>query len=122
MRSDALRRWLPWGLWLVAAAIVIPFGLSTTGAGSAPAVVDARVVALSAPRTAQRLRVAEVLVAPGQAVKAGQLLVRMDPVDVDAELAIARARLGELELSARALGAKLRSEHDLTASKLACNA
>src|SRR5436190_8739864 len=59
------------------------------------------------------LRVKEVLVAEGDLVKAGQVVVRMDTVTLEAELAEARANLAaarEQLAAAKASMAKRRSE------------
>jgi multidrug resistance efflux pump len=98
-------------LWLAAGGTAIWQGWSIAGIGTSPAEVEAKVAEVSAPRTRQRLRVSEVLVSPGQAVKAGEILVRMDTSDIDAELAIAQARLHELELAARSQQVKLLDDH-----------
>ena len=96
-----LRRSLPWALWGLAAAIAIPLGWSYAGVGSSPAVVQARVVPLSPMRTDHRLRVSKILVKPGQSVKQGEVLMQFDTAEVEADLAVARAKLVYEELMAR---------------------
>jgi multidrug resistance efflux pump len=95
-----VRRALPWILYAAAALAAIPLAGTATGLGRTPAVAEARRVTLGCPRTAHRLWVKEVLVSPGQAVAAGQVLVRMAPGELDVELASARRKLEELEVDA----------------------
>ncbi len=121
-RSPRLRRILPWALWLTAAAIAIPLGLSHAGIGSSPAVVEARVARLSPMRTDHRLRVSKILVTPGQPVKAGDLLVQMDTAEIDADLAIAQAKLAYVEIIADWQQMRMRDDRARTSHALAATA
>jgi multidrug resistance efflux pump len=94
-----LRRFLPWGMWGVAAAVGIPIVISYTGYGSSPAVIDSRVAMLAPMRTAHRLRIEKILVSPGQKVKQGELLVQMNTSEIDADLAVAQAKLAYIEVA-----------------------
>jgi multidrug resistance efflux pump len=119
--SPRLRRILPWALWLGAAAIGIPLAVRQAGIGSSPAVIEARVASLAPMRTGHRLRVAKVLVTPGQQVKTGDLLVQMDTTEVDDDLSIAQAKLVYEEIMAglRQVGlldARVRTSHELAAT------
>lgn len=118
--QPTLRRLLPWLLWGVAAVVAIPMAISQAGIGSAPAVIDAHVASLSPMRTDHRLRVAKVHVQPGQQVKAGTLLVTMDTAEIDADLAVARAKLIYDEIVAgwqqvRMQDDRARTSHELAA-------
>jgi len=119
LRRPAIRRVLPWGLWTCALAAVLALGFRSTGLGIAPAVVETRSVALKCPRTAHRLSVEAVLASPGDPVKAGQVLVRMDPSEVEVDLAIQKARLRELELAVSSVRVKLQDDRARTANQLA---
>jgi multidrug resistance efflux pump len=115
-----LRRLLPWALWLVAAAIGIPMAISQAGIGSSPAIVEARVASLSPMRTDHRLRVAKILVEPGQRVKNGELLAQMDASEIDADLVVAQAKLAYVEIVAgwqqlRMQDDRARTSHELAA-------
>jgi multidrug resistance efflux pump len=115
-----LRRLLPWGLWILAAAIAIPLGISQAGIGSSPAIVEARLAALAPMRTDHRLRVSRILVVPGQPVKTGDLLAQMDTMELDADLAVAHAKLAYVEIVAgwqqmRMLDDRARTSHALAA-------
>jgi HlyD family secretion protein len=85
---------------VLAAAIGIPMALSYTGFGSSPAEIQSRVAILAPMRTAHRLRIAKILVTPGQSVRAGELLVQMDTSEIDADLALAHAKLAYIEIDA----------------------
>jgi membrane fusion protein, multidrug efflux system len=116
-----LRRILPWALWGLAAAIGIPMAVKQAGIGSSPAVIEAKVASLSPMRTDHRLRVAKIFVTPGQAVKAGDLLVQMDTTEIDDDLAIAHAKLVYEEIMAglrqvSLLDARVRTSHELAAT------
>ena len=116
-----LRRVLPWTLWGLAAVIAVPLAMSQAGVGSSPAVIEARVATLAPMRTGHRLRISKILVAPGQRVKAGELLVQMDTTEVDADLAIAQAKLAYVEITAgwqqiRLLDDRARTSHELSAT------
>ncbi|MGC4114739.1 MAG: HlyD family efflux transporter periplasmic adaptor subunit [Myxococcales bacterium] len=114
-----LRRAAPWILWGAALVAAVPLFLTTSGLGIAPAIVEIKKVALSCPRAAQ---VEAVLVVPGEAVKAGQVLARMDASALDAEVAVARAELQRAELSLSAKEVALRDDRSKTSSKLATDA
>lgn len=128
MRSDflgrhtRLRRWLPWVLWLVAAVIAIPMALSQAGLASSPAMVQPRVASLSPIRSAHRLRVGKIVVQPGQRVKAGDLLVQMDTAEIDAELAVAQAKLAYVEIMAGWRQTRLQDDRARTSHALASTA
>lgn len=119
LRDPRLRRALPWLLYAAAAAATLPVARMVTDPGTAPAVAEARKVTLGCPLTSHRLWVEAVLVTPGQAVAAGQLLVRMAPGEVDAEIAAARRQLEELELAAVRAGNQLALESERTSLDLA---
>ncbi|MCB9539918.1 MAG: HlyD family efflux transporter periplasmic adaptor subunit [Myxococcales bacterium] len=55
-------------------------------------------------------RIVEVMVQPGDAVRAGQVLARLDTLDLDAETAIARAELATLAAQVAAETAALQAE------------
>jgi multidrug resistance efflux pump len=115
-----LRRLLPWVLWGVAAAIGIPMAISQAGIGSSPAIVEARLAPLAPMRTDHRLRVAKILVRPGQRVKSGELLAQMDTSEIDADLVIAQAKLAYVEIVAgwqqlRMQDDRARTSHELAA-------
>jgi multidrug resistance efflux pump len=114
-----LRRWLPWALWGLTAAVAIPMALARAGIGSSPAVAQARVAALSAIRTDHRLRVGKILVEPGQRVKATELLVQMDTTEIDAELAVAQAKLAYVEIVAGWQQLRLQDDRARTSHALA---
>jgi HlyD family secretion protein len=116
-----LRRLLPWAMWGGAAAIAIPMAVSQAGIGSSPAIVEARTASLAPMRTDHRLRVAKILVEPGQRVKRGELLAQMDTSELDADLAIAHAKLAYAEIVAgwqqlRMLDDRARTSHALAAT------
>lgn len=121
-RSPALRRFLPWGLWAGALAVLLAMGTKTSGFGTSPAIVETRSVALKCPRTRHRLKVEAVLAAPGDWVKAGQVLARMDPSEADADLAVERAKLQQMELQVASLRVKLHDDRARTADQLAFEA
>jgi HlyD family secretion protein len=95
-------------VWLQARALAAPSG----GSGQ----IEAVVVDLSSRVGA---RVVEVKVREGQAVKAGDLLVRLDCSDPEAMLAEAEARLASARAQAAAADAQKKSA---TGSKLAARA
>ena len=113
-----LRRILPWALWGLAAIIGLPMAISQAGIGSSPAIVEPHVALLSPMRTDHRLRISKILVQPGQRVKAGEVLVQMDTTELDADLAIAQAKLAYVEILAgwkqiRMLDDRTRTSHEL---------
>jgi multidrug resistance efflux pump len=92
--------------------------LSQAGIGSSPAEIQARVATLSPIRTGHRLRVSKIYVVPGQRVKAGELLVQMDTTEGEADLAVARAKLALVEVTAswrqlQLLDGRARTSHAL---------
>lgn len=118
--QPTLRRALPWLLWLGAAAIGIPMAVTQVGIGSAPAIIEAHVSSLSPMRTDHRLRLAKILVQPGQQVKAGELLAQMDTTEIETDLAIAHAKLAYVEIIAgwqqlRMQDDRTRTSHELAA-------
>jgi multidrug resistance efflux pump len=84
--------------------------------------VEARVATLSPMRTGHRLRVSKVHVAPGQRVKAGELLVQMDTTEIDADLAIAQAKLAYVEILAGWQQIRLQDDRVRTSHALATTA
>jgi multidrug resistance efflux pump len=117
--QPTLRRVLPWLLWAGAAAIGIPMAVTQAGIGSAPAIVEARVASLSPMRTDHRLRVAKILVQPGQQVKAGELLAQMDTTEIEADIAIAQAKLAYVEIIAGWQQLRMQDERTRTSHELA---
>lgn len=103
LRRAALRRGLPWALYALAALGAVVLFRNTSGLASAPAVAEVRKARITCPRTPDRLRVLEVLVAPGDRVRAGQLVARMDPAGVDAAIEAARQE-AELAQARRHVG------------------
>ena len=105
MNYSSLRRFFPWlALALVTAAVVyrvklrpIPVAGHTAGMGEVRAEVmgtgtlEARVKTVISPRIQGRL--AEVLVDQGDAVKAGQVLARLDDEELKRQVAVAQAAL-----------------------------
>lgn len=113
-----LRRAVPWALWGLAALVATPLVMAEAGIGSSPAEIQANVAMLAPIRTAHRLWVSKILVTPGQRVKAGQLLVEMDHTMIDADLAVAEAKLAYVEILAgwqqlRMIDARARTTHVL---------
>jgi multidrug resistance efflux pump len=95
--------------------------IQQAGIGSSPAVIEARIAGVGPIRTDHRLRIREIVVSPGQRVKAGELLVQMDTSEVDADLAIAKAKLAYIEITAgwqqlRMLDNKARTSQSLSAN------
>lgn len=118
--QPTLRRVLPWLLWVGAAVVAIPMAVTQAGIGSAPAIIEARVASLSPMRTDHRLRLAKILVQPGQQVKAGELLAQMDTTEIETDLAIAHAKLAYVEIIAgwqqlRMQDDRTRTSHELAA-------
>jgi multidrug resistance efflux pump len=128
MRSDLLgghpklRRLLPWALWGLAACIAVPMAISQAGIGSSPALIETREAVLAPIRTEHRLRIGKILVQPGQRVRAGDLLVQMDTAEIDAELAVAHAKLEYAEIVANWRQLRVRDERARTAHALATTA
>ncbi len=117
-----LRRWLPWVLWAGAAAVSVPMAMSQAGVGSSPAVIQPRIASLAPIRTGHRLRVAKIFVRPGQPVKSGDLLVQMDTTEIDADLAVAQAKLAYVEIMADWHELRLQDERARTSHALASRA
>jgi multidrug resistance efflux pump len=109
-------------MWGGAALIAIPLAWSQAAVGSSPAVIEPRMAALSPIRTDHRLRISKILVKPGQSVKADEILVELDPTEIDADLAVARAKLVYVELVAGWQQLKVRDEHARTSHALAAKA
>lgn len=120
--KSSLRRALPWILWGGVAAVGVPLAWTQASVFSSPAMVRGRLAKLAAPRSRERVRVEKVLVKPGQPVKAGQLLIQMDPSHVDAELAVARAKLDFIEVDSRWRSVRVRDNHALASHQLASTA
>ena len=113
-----LRHILPWALWGLAAIIGLPMAISQAGIGSSPAIVEPHVALLSSMRTDHRLHISKIFVQPGQRVKAGEVLVQMDTTELDADLAIAQAKLAYVEILAgwkqiTMLDDRTRTSHEL---------
>jgi len=109
------RGWLIGGLALGFIALLLLIGWRLGGADAAPMVETAQARALGGPGgagisvldasgyvVARRIaavsakiigKVEEVLIEEGMRVEAGQVLARLEPVDVDAQLALARSQL-----------------------------
>ena len=85
----------PWVIWSLALVLAGYLGRDIVGVSGAPAVAEVRQVTLSAPRAA---RVKRVVVRAGQQVAAGDLLVELDPAEIDLELQVARQVLEKLSL------------------------
>lgn len=113
------RRYGPWGAWAVAAGVALWANLAPESRGTAPAMVEVRSVSLSSPEPA---RVAAIEVRAGDAVSKGQVVARLDSTRIDGELAIARARLSELESNVRAQEAVLRVDRFKLADREASQA
>lgn len=113
-----LRRTVPWALWGLAGLIAVPLVMAQAGIGSSPAEIQTNVALLAPIRTAHRLWISKIHVEPGQAVKAGQLLVEMDHTMLDADLAVAEAKLAYVGLLAtwqelRLTDGRARAKHAL---------
>ena len=117
-----LRRILPWALWGLAAIVGLPMAISQAGIGSSPAIVEPRVALLSPMRTDHRLRISNIFVQPGQHVKAGEVLVQMDTTELDADLAIAKAKLAYVEIVAGWQQIKMLDDRTRTSHALATTA
>ncbi|MDJ0511970.1 MAG: HlyD family type I secretion periplasmic adaptor subunit [Methyloceanibacter sp.] len=113
--EDIVRRGL--GLYQLVGfglVVLLVFGLGAWAAIAeikGAVIAPATVVVESTSKKVQHVEggiVSEILVKEGQRVKAGQLLLRLDQVEVLAELAIVEARLNELE----AAQARLKAERD----------
>jgi HlyD family secretion protein len=87
-----------WKLWSDARALAAPSG----GSGE----IEGTIVELSSRVGA---RIVEQPVREGEAVKAGQLLARLDCADPDAQAAEAEARLAAAQLQARAAGVQVQA-------------
>jgi multidrug resistance efflux pump len=85
----------------------------------APAMAEKRKASLAALRDA---RVASIDIKRGDRVKAVQVLVRLDPSEIDAELAVARAELERLTLEIDSRSALLGDERLATADRLSSQA
>ena len=105
--APALRRGWAWGLLALAVAVVV-FGLWLAWSpqtGQVQGIVDAREYRVASKVTG---RLGEVLVAEGEAVKAGQLLARIDSpevaakeMQVNAAVAAAQSQADKAETGAR---------------------
>ncbi|MGH8028972.1 MAG: efflux RND transporter periplasmic adaptor subunit [Arenimonas sp.] len=139
-----------WGRWLAVAIGVAVLGLSSwmlfgrarpievqteqattveTGAGSSASVLDAsgyitarRIATVSSKITG---KVAEVLIEEGQRVEEGQILARLDPVDMVAQQDLARSQLGaaqsqlaEAQAQLHLAGRNLARQRELATKKL----
>lgn len=102
--------WVFYGAVLVAVLFLAP-GISSVGVVAAQA--EVRQANVTAPRTA---RVIKVAVRPGDTVRAGDVLIELDPSALDLELAIAKADLRTLEVKGVA------DERDLRGSNLESSA
>ncbi len=100
-----LRRTLPWAAWGVALVVVIWQHEALSLGTVSPAVADARLASLNAPRAA---RVKSVHKQAGDAVDVGEVVVVLEAPDLLAELAVARADLTALESEVLAKSADVR--------------
>ncbi len=89
-----LRRALPWVAWGAAVALVLWQHEALSRGTVSPAVADARLATLNAPRPA---RVKSIDKHAGDAVERGDVVVVLDAPDVVAELAVARAEFVALQ-------------------------
>lgn len=117
--SRTFRKIGPWLAWGAAVAVAIAMHVMSSGLGTAPAAADTRQVSLSAMGTA---RVLSVEVTLGQRVTEGQLLVKLDPAETDALLAVAKAGLAVAEAEVNARRAALSASNAKTADKEAVEA
>lgn len=102
-----VKRGLSVVVWLVGGLLAWLAIVSISGAVMAPG----RVTVESNYQTVQHLDggvIREILVRNGDAVKAGDVLMRLDPTDAAANLAVARSRVRELSIQA----ARLEAERD----------
>jgi HlyD family secretion protein len=120
--KSSVRRILPWVLWGGVAAVAVPLAWTQAGVGASPALIQGRVAKLAAPRSRERVRVQKILVKPGQAVKAGQTLIQMDSSHIDAEIAMARAKLDYVEIDSHWRSVRVRDSHALASHELASTA
>ncbi|MGZ8920258.1 MAG: efflux RND transporter periplasmic adaptor subunit [Limisphaerales bacterium] len=118
MKRISLGKSLPWVLVVVVAAFAVyrvkfsptPVAAHTVGTGEmrgevmGTGTLEARVKTIISPRIQERL--AEVLVDQGDAVKAGQLLARLDDAELKQQVAIADAALA----SARATVERIQAD------------
>ena len=105
------RRLLRWGYGLLAVLVVGVGGWSAVTNIAGAVVAPGVIVVENRPRDIQHLDggiIAEILVREGDIVEAGEVLVRLDPTQVDANIQILRTREAELE----ALIARLEAERD----------
>lgn len=107
-------------LWLSAAALVVALWTNVGGGNLAPALIDVRVSTVPSPTTAT---VRAVHVKSGDLVRAGDVLVELDDVEADLQLALARAELERVRVTVTArevdvadkdyeLGMRLTIEHE----------
>jgi hemolysin D len=102
-----------YGIVLAAVLVLVP---SVSSVGVVAAHAEARQATVTAPRTARVLRVAAQ---PGDSVRAGDILVALDPTGADIDLAIARAELRTLQVNAIAEELDLRGSDLLSSARLA---
>jgi membrane fusion protein (multidrug efflux system) len=108
------RRVLIWGVLFVAAAVALGWYLHTRGRISTDdAQVDGHIVPIAARITGS---VSAVLVDDNQQVKAGEVLVRIDPRDYQARLDQARAALATAEAQSRGADVSVPLTTDTTAT------
>jgi len=134
------RRWLMVGLALGFAALVVLVGWRLGGSSALPVVETARAAALAGPGlaavsvldasgyvVARRMatvsskiigKVEEVLIEEGMQVIEGQVLARLEPIDVDAQLALSRAQLESTRSQAASIQAQL-TQAEADAARLA---
>src|SRR5690606_5576225 len=114
------------GWWLFGRQAPVPVQTATAvslSAGNAPAsvldasgyVVARRMATVSAKITG---RVREVLIEEGMRVEEGQVMARLDPIDADAQRALARSQLQAARSQAGSLEARLK-EAEANAERLA---
>ncbi len=104
-RQNPLRRGAGLIMWVSVALVVFALWHDVGGRALAPALIDVHSSTVSAPAGAA---VKAVYVRPGEVVAAGDVLLELDPAEIDLELSVARAEIERtrLQVIARAAGIK----------------